>query len=123
MPRSTKTSPDYEGLVKFLIEPLLDNPETLYIDSEIIRDQKIWLRVAFDRDSRGKVFGRGGRNIQAIRTVLSTAAASANRSIYLDIYDGENRDRSERQTSGNSNSARKRKSRSSKEKPRIPKPQ
>lgn len=123
MPRSTKISPDYEGLVKFLIEPLLDNPESLYIDSEIIGERKIWLRVAFDRNSRGKVFGRGGRNIQAIRTVLSTTAALAEQAIYLDIYDGENRDRSERQTSNNSNSARRKKPRSSKERPRIAKPQ
>ncbi|MGV2827079.1 KH domain-containing protein [Myxosarcina sp. GI1(2024)] len=122
MPRKTKTSPDYEGLVKFLIDPLLDDPQSLYIDSEIIRERKIWLRVAFDSDSRGKVFGRGGRNIQAIRTVLNTAAALADQLIYLDIYDGENRNRPERQSSSNSSSAnRKKRSRTSKERPRITK--
>ncbi|WP_036482472.1 KH domain-containing protein [Myxosarcina sp. GI1] len=118
MPRQTKTSPDYVGLVEFLIEPLLDNPESLYANSEVVRE-KIWLRVAFDSESRGKVFGRGGRNIQAIRTVIDTAAALAGHSVYLDIYDGEKSDRPTRQASNNS--GRKNKSRSSKEKPRIAK--
>lgn len=121
MPRKTKTSPDYVGLVKFLIEPFLDNPESLYVNSEIIRNKKIWLRIAFDSESRGKVFGRGGRNIQAIRTVLGTAAALAGQSVYLDIYDDKSRDRSSRPSSNNGDSSRKRKSRNSKERPRIAK--
>ncbi len=121
MPRKTKTSPDYIGLVNFLIEPLLDNPESLYVNSEVVRE-KIWLRVAFDSESRGKVFGRGGRNIQAIRTVLDTAAALAGHSVYLDIYDDKNHDRPNRSSSNNSAGSRKKKPRSTKEKPRIAKP-
>ena len=83
----TIASPDYIGLVKFLLEPFLDNPQSLQIDCEsLTQTQKIWLRVAFDSTDKGKVFGRGGRNIQAIREALNTAATLAGQSIYLDIY-------------------------------------
>ena len=83
----TDTSSDYERLVKFLIEPFLEDPTSLCINSEKIKDKKkVWLRVAFDKSDRGKVFGRGGRNIQAIRNVLETAAAINQESIFLDIY-------------------------------------
>ena len=114
MPNKTELSgdrvadrPNYEGLVRFLIEPFLNDTESLCVHSEVNQNNnKIWLRVAFDKSDRGKVFGRGGRNIQAIRTAIKTAATSHNESVFLDIYsdeppksnDGDRRSRS----SGNS---------------------
>ena len=84
----TVTSPDYNGLVKFLLEPFLEDPESLHVDCEQLdQTHKIWLRVAFDSTDKGKVFGRGGRNIQAIREILKTTATIAGQSIYLDIYE------------------------------------
>ncbi len=83
-------SPDYEKLVRFLIEPFLENPQTLSVNLETNpNNRKIWLRIAFDKEDRGKVFGRGGRNIQAIRTTIKTAAEAHNDSVFLDIYSDE----------------------------------
>ena len=83
-------SPDYVGLVSFLLEPFLEDPKTLSINCEqVASTKKLWLRVAFDDNDKGKVFGRGGRNIQAIRTVVNAAATNVNQSIYLDIYGNE----------------------------------
>ncbi len=95
------SKPNYEELVRFLIEPFLNDPQSLCVNSEV-NQKKIWLRVAFDKSDRGKVFGRGGRNIQAIRTAIETAAKSHNELIFLDIYsdeppksdDGDRRERS-----------------------------
>lgn len=84
------TSPDYERLVSFLIKPFLDDPQSLCINSEVNQNKKkIWLRVAFDKSDRGKVFGRGGRNIQAIRTAIKTAAIAHAESVFLDVYSDE----------------------------------
>ncbi|RCJ14907.1 KH domain-containing protein [Nostoc sp. ATCC 43529] len=85
--KSPKASPNYVGLVKFLVQPFLESPETLSVDSEISQTlNRVWIRIAFDSTDKGKVFGRGGRNIQAIRTVIAAAAAAAGQSVYLDIY-------------------------------------
>lgn len=85
---SSKTSaPDYVGLVRFLVRPFLDSPESLKVDCEISHSKaKLWVRLAFEDSDKGRVFGRGGRNIQAIRTVLEAAAVAAGYSAYLDIY-------------------------------------
>ncbi len=81
-------NPDYAGIVRFLVEPFLESPESLRVDCEINpRQAKAWIRLAFDEPEKGRVYGRGGRNIQAIRTVLSAVAQSAGHSVYLDIYD------------------------------------
>ena len=85
-----KASPDYVGLVRFLIEPFLEETESLHIDYEYLASShKVWLRVAFDTADKGKVFGRGGRNIQAVNTILETAATNANHFLYLDIYNSD----------------------------------
>lgn len=80
-------SPDFPGLVQFLVEPFLDSPDSLRIDCEKNAVQsKVWIRIAFKGDERGKVFGRGGRNIQAIRTIVRATAALSGWSAYVDIY-------------------------------------
>lgn len=81
------TEPDYAGLVKFLVEPFLEQPESLKVDCEVSPSRgKVWVRVAFEGTDKGRVFGRGGRNIQAIRSVLEAAARLAGYSAYLDVF-------------------------------------
>ena len=102
--------PDYEGLIRFSIEPFLNDPQSLCVNSEVNQNKnKIWLRVAFDKSDRGKVFGRGGRNIKAIRTVIDIAAASHNESVFLDIYSDEppKSDNGDRRGRSSGNSRRK----------------
>jgi predicted RNA-binding protein YlqC (UPF0109 family) len=119
------TSPNYEKLVRFLIEPFLNDPQSLCVNSEVNQNKKkIWLRVAFDKSDRGKVFGRGGRNIQAIRTTLETAAIAHNQSVFLDIYDDESNqadDFSSRDQMNNNSNSRRRRSSGSKPAPKIAK--
>jgi len=79
--------PDYASLVKFLVQPFLESPDSLSVDCEISSNKaRVWLRIAFEGEDKGRVFGRGGRNIQAIRTVIAAAALLAGHSVYLDIY-------------------------------------
>ena len=79
--------PDYEQLVKFLFQPFLSEPDAIGVDCEYtIERQRIWLRVAVATADRDTAFGRGGRNVQAISTVLQAAATAVGQSIYLDVY-------------------------------------
>lgn len=84
------TTPDYPGLVRFLIEPFLESPDTIFFDCESIKTTKrIWIRLAFPEEDKGKIYGRGGRNIQAIRHLLQTTADMAGDTLYFEIYDEE----------------------------------
>jgi uncharacterized protein len=79
--------PDYEQLVKFLFQPFLSAPEAMGVDCEYTVDrQRIWVRVAVAEPDRDTAFGRGGRNVQAIRTVIQAAATAVGQSIHLDVY-------------------------------------
>ena len=88
--RQEISSPDYVGLVKFLLEPFLEEAESLHVDCEhLASTNKVWLRVAFDSVDKGKVFGRGGRNIQAVGKILQTAANHCNQFLRLDVYNSD----------------------------------
>ncbi|MDR9403498.1 MAG: KH domain-containing protein [Halothece sp. Uz-M2-17] len=86
--------PQYPELVRFLLTPLLDVPESLRIDCEWTNNnQRVLIRLALEQSDQGKLFGRGGRNLNAVRTVLTAAASAAQQSVYLDVY-------GEKETSG-----------------------
>jgi uncharacterized protein len=97
LPQST-ISPDYRGLVTYLVKPFLESPDSLKVDCELSpRTSRILVRVAFEGEDKGRVFGRGGRNIQAIRTVLQAIAKVAGQNAHLEVFggqpEGEERDR------------------------------
>lgn len=70
------------------MEPLLTNPDQLKIDCETsAKGDRIWVRVAFDPTEKGRVFGRNGRTIQAIRTLLTVAANHHGQVVRFDVFD------------------------------------
>ncbi|NJP10701.1 MAG: KH domain-containing protein [Leptolyngbyaceae cyanobacterium RU_5_1] len=100
---SKAAAPNYENLIRFLVQPFLESPAALKLDCEVSQSRaRVWIRLAFEGSDKGRVFGRGGRNIQAIRTVLEAIAKLAGHSIHLDVYGGPpgySNDGSERENS------------------------
>jgi hypothetical protein len=81
------SAPNYGELVKFLVQPFLESPDSLRVDCEVSQSRsKVWVRLAFEGSDKGRVFGRGGRNIQAIRAILEASAQAAGYTAYLDVY-------------------------------------
>ena len=86
-PQKRQGNPDYLRLIEFLVQPLLESPNTLSVDCEQANNnQRVWIRLAFEEKDKGRIFGRGGRNIQAIKAILTMAAMAAGQSVYLDVY-------------------------------------
>ena len=81
---------DYPALARFLLEPLIDLPEDLHISSEVTaHNKKVSLRVSLGQADRGRAFGRGGRNIRAIRTIIRAAGKNVGQNVSLEIIGGE----------------------------------
>ncbi|MDX2271641.1 MAG: KH domain-containing protein [Cyanobacteriota bacterium] len=96
----TQPTPDYAALTRLLLEPLVEDLTTLTVDREITcGGSKIWLRVAFDPKDKGRVLGRGGRTLQAIRQLLAAAAQMVQQQVHLDLYEPQgSRPREDRPT-------------------------
>ncbi len=79
--------PDFEALVRFLIQPLLDQPDSLKVHCETLAGgQRVWVRVAFEGEDKGRVYGRGGRNIQAIRHIVAATGKLSGCDARLDVF-------------------------------------
>ncbi|MCY7322692.1 MAG: KH domain-containing protein, partial [Phormidesmis sp. CAN_BIN36] len=50
-------APDYVGLVRFLIQPFLEAPDSLKVDCEISSRSRVWVRLAFEDIDKGRVLG------------------------------------------------------------------
>ncbi len=84
---SQSNLPDYGQLIRFLFQPFLTAADALSIDCEYtIDNHRVWVRVAVATADQASAFGRGGRNIQAIRTILQAAATAVGQSLNLDVY-------------------------------------
>jgi uncharacterized protein len=92
------TQADYEALARFLMNPFLDEPAALKFHSETLAGgKKMWLRAAFNEtEDKGRVFGRGGRNIKAVRTVIAAAAKRSAMMVNLSVFGEPEPERSER---------------------------
>ena len=75
------------GLVESVIRPLIDNPDDLVIDARETEDESIFVEVRVNEEDAGKVIGRQGRVIKAIRTLARAAASSANTHVDVELLD------------------------------------
>ncbi len=78
--------PDLKGLVEFVSRSLVEHPDD--VDVQVVNGEKTTvyeLRVA-DGDL-GKLIGKNGRTVRAIRTLLSAAAAKTDQRPVLEVLE------------------------------------
>jgi predicted RNA-binding protein YlqC (UPF0109 family) len=71
-------------LLAFLARELVDDPEAVRVDSEE-RDGAILLRLHVAPEDVGKVIGRGGRIVRALRTIMRATAVRDGRRVLVEI--------------------------------------
>lgn len=80
----TRTGADTEGLVRYLVESLVDSPEAVEI-AVSKTDSVISFQITLDPEDVGKVIGRGGRIIKAIRTLARAAGSTEDLQVEVDV--------------------------------------
>lgn len=75
------------GLVKTIVEPLVDNPGDLAITSFEDEDGAIVVEIRCNEADAGKIIGRQGRTIKAIRTLCRAAASRVDRMVEVELID------------------------------------
>lgn len=66
---------DVTNLVRTMVEQLVDNPDAVEVTGSDQGNGELFVEVSVDESDIGKVIGRQGRIIKALRT-LARAAAS-----------------------------------------------
>jgi predicted RNA-binding protein YlqC (UPF0109 family) len=73
------------AVLEYLVESLVDDPDSVSI--EVDEGRQIALRVRVAPDDMGRVIGRRGRIANAIRTVVRAAAARDGAEVDVDFVD------------------------------------
>ena len=73
-------------LLAYLARELVDDPDAVRVDAEE-RDGALVLRLHVAPDDVGKVIGRGGRIVRALRTVVRASAVREGRRVLVEIAD------------------------------------
>jgi predicted RNA-binding protein YlqC (UPF0109 family) len=75
-----------KDLIKRIVQALVDHPEQVEI-SEVKGQHVLILELKVAKEDIGKVIGKKGRNVQAIRTILSNASGKENKRTTLEIIE------------------------------------
>jgi len=78
-----ETTPDVRTLIEKIAKWMVDAPDEVYVDQ--LDGGVIELEVA--EGDVGKVIGRQGRNVRALRTLLSAAGVRARKRYTLEVID------------------------------------
>ncbi|MDQ3644254.1 MAG: KH domain-containing protein [Actinomycetota bacterium] len=76
-----------ESLLAYLARALVDDPEQVSVESFEEEDGTIVLELRVAEEDAGKVIGRGGRTVSALRTVVKAASVKQNRRVLVDVID------------------------------------
>ena len=76
------TSP--KELVEFIAKSLVDDPSQVHV-SEIAGETSIILELRVGPEDMGRVIGKGGRTVNAMRTLVRVLAAKQAKRVNLEI--------------------------------------
>ncbi len=76
-----------EDLLEYLARSLVDKPDEVYVEGFDEEDGTIVLELHVADDEAGKVIGRGGRTVSALRVVMKAAAARDGNRVLVDVVD------------------------------------
>jgi predicted RNA-binding protein YlqC (UPF0109 family) len=78
-----------EDLLAYLARGLVDDPDEVVVDSFEEEDGTIVLELSVAEGDAGKVIGRGGRTVAALRTLVRASSVRENRRVLVDVVDPE----------------------------------
>ncbi|MBQ9737175.1 MAG: KH domain-containing protein [Clostridia bacterium] len=71
-------------LLEFIAKSMVSDPEAVSVEEET-RENMIVLTLHVGENDMGKVIGKQGRIVKAIRTVVKAAASHENKKVMVDI--------------------------------------
>jgi predicted RNA-binding protein YlqC (UPF0109 family) len=75
-----------QNLLLLLVRPIVDEPERVEVAASE-SENRVDLELTVAPDDVGKVIGRGGRTIRAIRTVVKAASVNAGKRVNVEVAD------------------------------------
>jgi predicted RNA-binding protein YlqC (UPF0109 family) len=75
-----------EDLLAYIAKGLVDRPDEVRVEA-FEEDDALVLELSVAEDDTGKVIGRNGRTVNAIRSVMRACGAGQDRRVLVDVID------------------------------------
>ena len=75
-----------KDLIGYIVKALVDDPEQVMV-TEVEAEHTVVIELRVANSDMGKVIGKRGRNVQAIRTILSAASGKTRKRYILEIVE------------------------------------
>jgi predicted RNA-binding protein YlqC (UPF0109 family) len=73
--------------VKTIVESLVENPQDVQVTSEEFEENRLRINIQVNPQDRGRVIGRQGKTINALRTVIKAVGLKARQRINIKIIE------------------------------------
>jgi predicted RNA-binding protein YlqC (UPF0109 family) len=79
---------DYRGLVEFIAKSVAEKPEQVEVHAVDRGRGTLAIKVKMADDDLGRLIGKAGRNIEALRTLVRVASLRERRRVFVDLATG-----------------------------------
>ncbi len=80
-------NPELEKFVEYIVCGLVDNPEAVSVESEPAENNAIRIKINCAKPDVGKVVGKRGKTIVAIRSLVNGAASRIQQRVLIEVVD------------------------------------
>lgn len=80
-------SPELEKFVEYIVSGLVDNPGAVSVVAEPAENDTIKIKINCAKPDVGKVVGKRGKTIVAIRSLVNGAASRIQRRVLIEVVD------------------------------------
>ena len=74
-------------LIEYIVKELVDKPENVKVEQNVPDEKTFELKIEVDRSDIGKVVGKQGKNINALRIILTAVAAKKHHRATLQVVE------------------------------------
>jgi len=71
--------------IEFIVKHLVDKPEAVVIREKVCEEKKVIFSLKVEQNDVGKVIGKKGKTVIAMRTLLTAVGAKQGKKATLDI--------------------------------------
>ena len=79
----------YKDLLEYLVKNLVTNPDTVVVREEQKEDSKLMLHLSVDSSDMGRIIGKEGRIIRAIREIINSYGMKNSKKVLVNVEENK----------------------------------
>ena len=79
----------YKDLLEYLVKNLVTNPDKVVVREEQKEDSKLVLHLSVDSSDMGRIIGKEGRIIRAIREIINSYGMKNSKKVLVNIEENK----------------------------------